>query len=159
MKKQSHVFDPKHPIDYSKQDVPPHYKCSGCAATNCKLWRDFQTFLSQQTLLCLNCACREQKKVLTPTEDGHALYTGEVYHFYRSANMAPNRPYAYNPKYGTPPDAIEKRTERAKTNQIGWRVPAIPTEENDTYWGYTSVPQAGCDWWYRLPTLPIWLLD
>lgn len=37
------------------------------------------------------------------------------------------------------------------TDQIGWLVPAVPTEENDTFWGYTSVPQAGCEWWARLP--------
>lgn len=36
-------------------------------------------------------------------------------------------------------------------DQIGWLVPAVPTEENDTFWGYTSVPQAGVDWWKRLP--------
>ncbi len=36
-------------------------------------------------------------------------------------------------------------------DQIGWMIPAVPTEEGDTYWGYTSVPQAGCDWWYALP--------
>lgn len=41
-----------------------------------------------------------------------------------------------------------------RTDQIGWRVPAVPTEENDTYWGYSSVPQAGLSWWERLPTRP-----
>jgi hypothetical protein len=34
---------------------------------------------------------------------------------------------------------------------IGWRVAAVPTEEGDTYWGYTSIPQAGVDWWKSLP--------
>ena len=38
-----------------------------------------------------------------------------------------------------------------KTDNIGWLVPAIPVEGQDTYWGYTSVPQEGCDWWYGLP--------
>ena len=38
-----------------------------------------------------------------------------------------------------------------KGDQIGWMIPAIPTVEGDTFWGYTSVPQAGCNWWYRLP--------
>lgn len=37
---------------------------------------------------------------------------------------------------------------------IGWLVPAIPTEDGETYWGYTSVPQGGVDWWRGLPTLP-----
>jgi len=38
------------------------------------------------------------------------------------------------------------------TDTIEWLVPAVPTEDGYTYWGYTSVPQAGCDWWdKRLP--------
>jgi hypothetical protein len=37
------------------------------------------------------------------------------------------------------------------SDQMGWRVPAVPTEENDTFWGYTSVPAAGCEWWAKLP--------
>ncbi len=37
------------------------------------------------------------------------------------------------------------------TDQIGGLVPAVPTEEGDTYWGYSSVPQAGVLWWRRLP--------
>lgn len=37
------------------------------------------------------------------------------------------------------------------TDQIGWLIPAVPTKENDTFWGYTSVPQDGCEWWDRLP--------
>lgn len=39
-----------------------------------------------------------------------------------------------------------------RIDQIGWLVPAIPTEEGDTYWGYTSVPEAGVRWWRALPT-------
>lgn len=39
-----------------------------------------------------------------------------------------------------------------RTDTIGWRVPAVPTEEGDTYWGYTSVPDAAVQWWRRLPT-------
>jgi len=39
-----------------------------------------------------------------------------------------------------------------KTCCIGWLVPAIPTEDGDTFWGYTSVPQPGVDWWRKLPT-------
>ena len=37
------------------------------------------------------------------------------------------------------------------TDQVGWLVPAIPDEEGMSYWGYTSVPPLGCDWWWRLP--------
>jgi hypothetical protein len=39
-----------------------------------------------------------------------------------------------------------------RTDAIGWRVPAVPTEDGSTFWGYTSVPDAGVMWWRRLPT-------
>lgn len=39
-------------------------------------------------------------------------------------------------------------------DQIGWLVPAVPTEDGRTYWGYTSVPEAGCVWWHGLPAEP-----
>lgn len=35
---------------------------------------------------------------------------------------------------------------------IGWLVPAVPTEEGDTFWGYTSIPEGGLRWWRELPT-------
>lgn len=37
------------------------------------------------------------------------------------------------------------------TDQIGWYVPAVPTEEGTGYWGYTSVPDDGIAWWQNLP--------
>jgi hypothetical protein len=33
---------------------------------------------------------------------------------------------------------------------IGWLVLAVPTEDGETYWGYTSVPEAGMKWWFGL---------
>jgi len=36
-------------------------------------------------------------------------------------------------------------------HSIGWLVAAVPTEDGSTYWGYTSVPQAGVEWWNQLP--------
>lgn len=41
-----------------------------------------------------------------------------------------------------------------KTDTIGGLVPAVPDKKNVGYWGYTSVPQDGVDWWRRLPTYP-----
>jgi hypothetical protein len=38
-----------------------------------------------------------------------------------------------------------------KTDQIGWYVPAVPDEQGEGYWGYTSVPAAGVAWWKALP--------
>lgn len=40
-----------------------------------------------------------------------------------------------------------------RSNQIGYMVPAVPTEENDSYWGYLATPESGWLWWERLPSL------
>jgi len=37
------------------------------------------------------------------------------------------------------------------TDQLMFGIPAVPTEEGDTFWGYGSVPQDGVQWWKRLP--------
>lgn len=39
-------------------------------------------------------------------------------------------------------------------DQIGWLVPAVPTPDNETFWGYTSVPPEGVAWWRTLPSYP-----
>lgn len=49
---------------------------------------------------------------------------------------------------------VQKETELSLSefpgsDAIGWMVPAVPCD--DTYWGYTSVPKEGCDWWNALP--------
>lgn len=49
---------------------------------------------------------------------------------------------------------MKSAIETGGGDQIGWLVPAIPTEDGETFWGYTSVPPAGCDWWDRLPNRP-----
>lgn len=41
-----------------------------------------------------------------------------------------------------------------ETDSIGWLVPAVPTAEGDTFWGYSSVPSDRCNWWYALPVRP-----
>lgn len=33
-------------------------------------------------------------------------------------------------------------------------VPAVPTEDGEDWWGYTSVPDDRCAWWRALPTAP-----
>lgn len=45
-------------------------------------------------------------------------------------------------------------TDANAPDQIGWRVAAVPTNCGTTFWGYTSVPKEGCDWWYGLPVRP-----
>ncbi len=39
-----------------------------------------------------------------------------------------------------------------RCDQIGWLVPAVPTPDGETFWGYTSVPEEGVVWWKGLPT-------
>jgi hypothetical protein len=48
-------------------------------------------------------------------------------------------------------DGKSRSAEGILTDKIGGRVPAIPTAENDAFWGYSSVPDAGVQWWRRLP--------
>lgn len=36
-------------------------------------------------------------------------------------------------------------------DSIGWQVPAVPTPDGETFWGYTSVPLAAVKWWQALP--------
>lgn len=51
-------------------------------------------------------------------------------------------------------DCVEKDQKRkldhSHPHDIGWRVAAVPDEEGVGYWGYTSVPQAGVEWWDSL---------
>ena len=46
---------------------------------------------------------------------------------------------------------IKVRDLKNSVDSIGWSVIAVPTEEGDTYWGYTSIPEQGIDWWRNLP--------
>lgn len=60
-------------------------------------------------------------------------------------------------KTGRGPDLdgrIYSPTTENMTDQIGWMVPAVPTPDGDTFWGYTSVPLEGVLWWKALPTDP-----
>lgn len=48
-------------------------------------------------------------------------------------------------------DGTIKTQHGDRIDQIGWLVPAVPTENNLSYWGYTSVPAEACEWWQNLP--------
>ena len=76
--------------------------------------------------------------------DTQVLYCAKCAGRYQDVNISSIN---VNGKY------IEKE-HRYLTDQIGSLIPAVPTVENDTYWGYTSVPEDGCVWWKNLPTLP-----
>lgn len=138
--------------NYNSTTPPTDYRCHRCGAYGVKLWREYQTFLNQQSLLCLHCSCEEQNKTRIPTEDGRSLYTGEVHHWYQTAKMPTGHWESYDPAKGTPSDTTATKSTKAVDDKIGERVPAVPTKEGNTFWGYSSVPPAGCEWWYRLPT-------
>jgi hypothetical protein len=105
-----HALDPSkmEPLlgSYESVEVPAWYSCYCCGARGVRLWREYNTFLNHQTLLCAACSEAEQDK-----EPGFAMRDGD---------------------------------------QIGWRIPAVPAADDDTYWGYSSVPTAGAAWWHSL---------
>lgn len=103
---------------YSLGIVPGGYQCGTCNKRGCKLWREYNTVLSQQSLSCCDCAGKSQKKDVSQIDE-----KGKI-------------PYR----------------DLGRCDQIGWLMPAVPTEDGTTYWGYSSVPQDGCEWWINLPT-------
>ena len=50
------------PVDYTNNAIPEGYKCTKCGKTNCKLWRQYQTFADHIKLLCGKHALRDQKE-------------------------------------------------------------------------------------------------
>ncbi len=120
------------PFSYlNLKSAPNGYACHTCKATNCKLWREYNTFLSHQSLRCSVCALARESS---------AKCTYEAI----DNNGRLERTYYLNG---------EKRWT-STSDQIGWLVPAVPTEEGDTYWGYTSVPPEGVIWWRSLRSIP-----
>lgn len=120
--KRKPVLVDNKPFTYASGDIPKTYRCGGCGAKGVKLWREYNTFLDHQTLRCYKCAGKNQKTLNVLQIDSD----GKIPWFYR----------------GTP---------MGRTDQIGSLIPAVPTEDNDTFWGYTSVPEGGCHWWRSLP--------
>jgi hypothetical protein len=103
----------------------PEYVCSRCGAEHCKLWRQYQTFLNHIELLCAKCAASDQKASL----DG--MNRDGLRHRWIDGQLC------------------------GETDQIGNLVPAVPTPADDTFWGYTSIPEEGVSWWRSLPTFPL----
>ncbi len=59
-----------------------------------------------------------------------------------------------DPSNAAPVDenGLQDSKHDTKTDQVGGAVPAVPTVEGDTYWGYGAIPSAGAAWWRALPT-------
>lgn len=115
-------------VDYTSSVPPAQYHCGKCGVLGVKLWRDYNTFLDHQSLLCADCACTEQ-------------------------NSRADKVFAVEPRAD---GGVEVRIDAGEEyqdygDQIGWRIPAVPTADGSTFWGYTSVPADGVSWWKRLP--------
>jgi hypothetical protein len=106
---------------YAGGEAPPEYKCSACAAQGCKLWRQSNTFADHLRLLCIDCGARDQDVVLEDVREDG------TFRF------------------------TKDRLDFHRLDQIWGLVPAVPCEDDDTYWGYSSVPEPGVQWWKRLP--------
>lgn len=106
--------------------APTHYKCSVCGRAGVKLWREYNTFLDHQRLLCRECAEKDQAESL------RGLYgSGQILH-----------------DYSEPCDQISSLIPAVPTefpSGPGWALP-----DGYTFWGYTSVPKEGVAWWYSL---------
>jgi len=114
-------------VNYANTTPPALYRCTTCGAHGCKLWREYQTFADHTELVCCDCAGKSQDKDVSAIDAD-----GRIKWFVK--------------------DADGRTHDMGRTDSIGLRVPAVPTEEGDTFWGYTSVPDAGVHWWKRLPT-------
>lgn len=126
------------PVDYKISVTPAAYVCGQCGASGVKLWRKYQTFLEHQTVMCAACSCRDQggrgkDYSVSQLPSGHVVVTT-----------------TYDPVKEPKLFKIYGGQDRGG-DQIGWRIPAVPTEDGDTYWGYSSVPAEGVAWWDALP--------
>jgi hypothetical protein len=112
----------KKPVNY-RQD----YVCTGCKARGLKLWRDYNTFANHCELKCATCATPAQVAYETKNyTDQNREHLGAL--------------------------DTDGRFMFRGGDQLGGLVPAVPTPEGDTFWGYSSVPNEDVLWWYALPT-------
>lgn len=94
-----------------------NYRCSNCKTSGVKLWRQYNILACYVDLLCVDCACRQEKIDPNSVEE----------------------------------DGRRKIDYEQMTDQLVYLIPAVPTIEGDTFWGYTSVPEEGVLWWKNLP--------
>lgn len=107
--------------------TPTGYICGTCGAEHVRLYREYQTFLEHQRLHCTACAIKDQEAERALSDKRYVEgCLGDV----RVASKL------YDPY---------------KPHAIGWLVLAVPSEEGDTYYGFSSVPEDGLAWWMRLP--------
>ncbi len=112
--------------------TPSNYTCSVCKAGECKLWRQYNTFANHVELMCAFCAGESEEVDVSSINAGGMIISTL---FAGCSNAAD---FAHDPP---------------RTDQIGNLVPAAPTEDGTTFWGYTSVPSDVVAWWKALPNV------
>lgn len=70
-----------------------------------------------------------------------------------SCDTGPLRCEACGTKHEIAAGRSERSIRERRGDTLGYLLPAVPAEDGGT-WGYTSVPEPYCIWWYRLPTKP-----
>lgn len=50
-------------------------------------------------------------------------------------------------------DGVSTDSVHGRSDQICGKIPAVPTEDGRSFYGYSSVPEPGCRWWKALPLL------
>lgn len=113
-------------VDYASGKAPHDYRCRDCGAHGVKLWRIASTF-------CIELRCADCARAYSDTDHGKVDAEGYCLSYRK------DRRGGYSAE---------------RSDQIGPCVPAVPDEEGQGYWGYTSVPEAGVRWWRALPTRP-----
>jgi Zn ribbon nucleic-acid-binding protein len=112
------------PFRYDGKKTPAGYKCTKCGATDLKLWRYYNAFVSHQELFCVDCGLARDyqggPKTTEVAEDGTHDFYG------------------------------------MRSTELNGLIPAVPTEDGETFWGFSSVPGDGVAWWKTLP-LRAWL--
>jgi hypothetical protein len=152
-------------------NTPKGYVCHQCGARGVKLWREYNTFLDHQTLLCVKCAGAKNKRSKSRENPKLAYRYDQLFgnlnrisrhrrsrKNVRAINRLRNEMRLLDEKLGSRLYEYMTPTSWGDTDSLGWLVPAVPTEEGDTYWGYTSVPAMGCLWWRSLKS-PDWTDD
>lgn len=128
---------------YERLGIPSDYLCKKCGASGVKLWRIYQS--SYINLLCLPCAEKETKSFCKYSNCAQSILKEwqDLWDFFSEDNsMSLDTPYKQE---------MSSKRMNATCDQIGSYVPAVPDETLTTYYGYTSVPMPGVDWWKRLP--------
>jgi hypothetical protein len=101
------------------------YRCK-CGAAGVKLWRQYNTFLDHIELHCVDCGLKRAQKLRKFGYSKELICT----------EVAADGSHLF---YGS------------KNYELNSLVPAVPTAELDTFWGYTSTPQDRWQWWLALP--------